>query len=257
MKRKLRCLLLILFCLWTLALPAAAASSLYHTPAMTVLTVNAPRDLEIMIRLQRKEGEPVPIFLEKKTRVWEQQFRLYREAGYSIRAWYGNSYDLEDAELVLRSSQGERVLLMPRELTDRMSIDDVLMLNYKTGTLELGMPLWRRLLPVILRVLMAVGLELLVFRLRGYRQLRSYLVAALGGLAAFALVGWYSSGWLNFDVRAIVPFLLMLFLGLTAQILLNLILVDEDARDHTLVTTLQGFALASVVTILFLYFLPI
>lgn len=257
MKRTLRCLLLILLWLWALALPAAAASTLYHAPAMTVLTENAPHDLEIMIRLQRKDGEKVPIFLDKKTRAWEQQFRLYREAGFSIRAWYGNSYDLQNAELVLRSGEGERVILMPKELTDRMNIDDVVMLNYKTGRLTLGMPLWRSILPVILRVLIALGLELLVFRLRGYTQLRTYLTTGLSALAGFSLLGWYTSGWLNFDVRSIVPFLLLLFLLLAAQLILNLILVDEDARDYTLVTTLRGFAPAAAVTILFLYFLPI
>ena len=52
MTRKLRSLLLALLCFWMLALPVEAASSLYHTPAVTVITENAPRDLELMIRLQ-------------------------------------------------------------------------------------------------------------------------------------------------------------------------------------------------------------
>ena len=83
MKRTIRILFMILLCFWTLAVPVEAASQ-YHVPAVTILTENAPGDLEIMIRIHRKDGSVVPIFLEKKTRAWEQQFRLYREAGYTI-----------------------------------------------------------------------------------------------------------------------------------------------------------------------------
>ena len=256
MKRKFCILLTIILCLWVFAVPVAAAS-LYHSPAMTILTENAPRDLEIMIRLHRKDGSEVPIILDKKTKLWEQQFRLYREAGFSIRAWYGNHYDLEDAELILRSGGEERVLAMPREMTDQMSMNDVVMLDYKAGTLSLGDPLWRGMLMMVLRILVAVAVELLVFRLRKYSDLRTYLAVGLGSLAGFGFMGWYTSGWLNFDVRAIIPFIVLLFLTLTAEILLNLILVEEEPRDKTLVTTVLSFCPAAVLTILMLYFLPV
>ena len=257
MTRKLRSLLLALLCFWMLALPAEAASSLYHTPAVTVITENAPRDLELMIRLQRKDGSVVPIFLEKKTKAWEQQFRLFREAGFSIRNWYGNDYDLEGAELVLRSAEGESVIPLTKELTDQMSMDDVLMLNYKTKTLSLGDPLWRGPLLLALRVLLAVALELLVFRLRGYSERRSYLTVTVTGLLAFGLLGWYSSGWLNFDIRAIIPYIILLFLAMTGQTLIHLIVVDEESKDHILVTTLLSYGLAALVNGVSLYFLPI
>lgn len=257
MKRKLCSFLLALLCLWMLAAPVEAASSLYHTPAMTLITENAPRDLELMIRLQRKDGSEVPIFLEKKAKAWEQQFRLYREAGYNIRSWYGNDYDLRDAELVLRSGGEERVIVMSRELTDQMSMNDVVMLNYKKGTLSLGDPLWRGPLLLTLRLLIAVALELLIFRLFGYDERRTFLSVGIGGLAAFGLLAWYTSGWLNFDIRAIIPLIVIMILMPTAQIVLNVIMVEEKEKGAILGTTALSCGLGIVVNLLMLYFLPI
>ncbi len=256
MKRRLRSLLLALLCLWMLATPVSAASQ-YHTPAMTILTENAPRDLEIMIRIHLRDGSVVPIILDKKTKAWEQQFRLYREAGFSVKAWYGNDYDLLNAELVLRSGGEEKVIVMPQELTDRMRINDVLVLDYKAGTLSLGDPIWRGPLMLVLRILVAVGLALLIFRLRMYSYLRSYLAVGISTLAAFGLLGWYTSGWLNFDNRAVIPYIILLVLALLIMSVVNLIVIDEDDRDRTFVTTILAFGASALSNILMLYFLPI
>ncbi len=254
---KLFSLLLSFFCSFFPLLSVGTVSSTYHPPMMTILTENAPSDLTIEIQLHRKDGTILPKKLEKKTRIWEQQFRLRRENFITVRSWYGNDYDLKDAELVLRSGGQSTTIRMPRDLTDQMSMDDVLMLDYKTGTLSLGDPFWRGALMMILRILLAVGLELLVFRLRGYRQFRSLLAAGIVALVTIAALSLYTSGWLNFDNRKVIVYLILSIFVVAVQVVSLLLSMEEFDKDRILSTSIFAGLAAVASNILWLFFLPI
>ena len=53
----------------------AYGASTYHPPAITVVTYNAPSDLEIQIEVQ-KNGERFPVQTECTRRAWELSFQL-------------------------------------------------------------------------------------------------------------------------------------------------------------------------------------
>ena len=260
-KRRLSGLAVLLLALLMLTVPvfAAGMGTLYHPPAVTILTENAPRDLEITILLhgsEKKQEFTVHVELDKKTRAWEQQFRLIREAVYSFKAWFGNSVDLKDAELILSSGGEEKTILLPRELTDQMSSNDILMLNYKAGTVSLGMPFWRGPLVLILRSVIAAAIVLLIFVLRSYVEKRTMILMPLIALVGYGLLNWSTANWLNVDPRSIVKYMIYAMLVIVVQVLAAVVLLDEDSGDGRLSTTLLANLPAMAFNSLALAFLP-
>ena len=257
MRLALVSMLLSFFCNFLPLLPVGTVSSTYHPPMLTILTENAPSDLTIEIQLHRRDGAVLPKVLEKKTRIWEQQFRLRREDFITVRSWYGNDYDLKDAELVLRSGGQSTTIRIPQELTEQMRMDDVLMLDYKTGTLSLGNPLWRGGLLLLLRILIAVGLELLIFRLRGFTDSRSYWAVGIVAFVSIGLLSLFTSGWLNFNNRETIVYFFLSVLILAAQVIALLLCMEERDKDRILTATLYAGLTAIGSNVLWLYFLPV
>ena len=257
MRLALVSMLLSFFCNFLPLLPSGMVMPSYHPPMLTILTENAPSDLTIEIQLHRRNGTVLPKVLEKKTRIWEQQFRLRREDFITVRSWYGNDYDLKDAELVLRSGGQSTTIRIPQELTEQMRMDDVLMLDYKTGTLSLGNPLWRGGLLLLLRILIAVGLELLIFRLRGFTDSRSYWAVGIVAFVSIGLLSLFTSGWLNFNNRETIVYFFLSVLILAAQVIALLLCMEERDKDRILTATLYAGLTAIGSNVLWLYFLPV
>ena len=179
MKSKWFGLVFLFFLVWAMVVPASAAQGgSYHAPAVTILVENAPDDLEITMNLHKSNDRVIPTKLEKKCVAWEQQFRLFREGVFSVTDWFGNSYDLKDAELVLTSGGKKTVVPLPRAITDRMTMNNVLTLDYRTGTVRFGEPMLRGPLMLALRLLVAAAVELLFFRLYDYRDRHTMLLVA-------------------------------------------------------------------------------
>lgn len=261
MKKKLFCLFSAILIVLCLATPVHAENAMgtggYRPPMVTIITLNGPRDLQLTMRLHLRDGRVIPVKMEKKTRGWEQQYRIYREDIYAAKNWYGNAYDLLDAELVLISGGRERVIPLEQTLTDQMTMDDVLMLNVRKGSLSLGAPAWRTPLLALMRVLIAVGLELLIFRLRGFVLLHTHVTVAIISAVTFGLLSVFTANWLNYDSRSEGIFCIFLLVILVAQILAGIILTEEDTRDRTLSTLVMADVAASVATVLALTFLPV
>ena len=257
MRLALVSMLLSFFCNFLPLLPSGMVMPSYHPPMLTILTENAPSDLTIEIQLHRRNGTVLPKVLEKKTRIWEQQFRLRREDFITVRSWYGNDYDLKDAELVLRSGGQSTTIRIPQELTEQMRMDDVLMLDYKAGTLSLGNPLWRGGLLLLLRILIAVGLELLIFRLRGFTDSRSYWAVGIVAFVSIGLLSLFTSGWLNFNNRETIVYFFLSVLILAAQVIALLLCMEERDKDRILTATLYAGLTAIGSNVLWLYFLPV
>ncbi len=254
--------LVMLFCLvWMMVIPAAAGGPTrggsYHAPAVTIITENAPRDLEITMNIHRNNGTVVPTQLEKKTRVWEQQFRLYRAGVFGIDQWYGNAYDLKDAELVLVSGGKETVIPLSQELTDRMNYNDILTLDYRAGTVSLGAAVWRGPLMLAMRLIVVTALEVVIFRLFRYREKRSLLIVAAVTLVTFGLLSIYTYNWLNSDPRRLILYILFSIILLTVQTLVFVSSVEENHRDKTLTTTIWASLTALVANYAMLVLLPV
>lgn len=259
MTRKRFCILLLIFFLLlpTVTVTASADSSLYHAPMLTILTGNAPSDLSIEFLLHRKDGTVLSKLMQKKTRVWEQQFRLYREDFVTVRAWFRNNYDLKNAEIVLISGENRITIPLTQELTEQMSMNDLLMLNYKTATLTLGDPFWRGPLLMVLRILLAVGLTVLVFRLRSYTEGRSLVIAGGTALVCFFGLNLLTSKWLNFDIREVIAYGVFCVIALLVQTLAHVCCMEERTPDERLNTTLLAFVVTVVTNTLWLFCLPV
>ncbi|MBR6952137.1 MAG: hypothetical protein IKH56_10500 [Oscillospiraceae bacterium] len=170
-------LLVMLTLLVALTVPAFAAGLLPdHPPIFTVLTSDAPRDMDVTIELQ-KNGEIIPIKLERNRRFWETHYFLRREATIRITAWYGNPYDLKDAVLVFEA--GDEIRRLP--VTDDMlsstgqQSEDYVFYRWKNNSLTAGLPPLRAPLLFLLWIAVALAVESVVFRLYGYRRARSWL----------------------------------------------------------------------------------
>ncbi len=256
MKRKTSILLLILMTLLLLAVPVEAVLVPYHAPTLTLLSSNAPRDLEMEIHIHRVKSQ-VTVPMQKKTVAWEQQYRLFREAVFTISAWYGNNVDLRDAELIMTTGGETKTVVLPRDVTDRMTGNDVLVYNYKKGTFHLGDPFWRGPLMLIMRILVAVAIEVLFFRLRSFFRGRSLAVAALSTAVTYTPLNLWTYNWLNMDNRAIVPYIVFFFMVMVAQIVINVLFIDEDTRDKVTGVTIQATFCAIVSNVLMLTLLPV
>jgi len=251
--------LAFLFCLiWASVVPASAAQGgSYHAPAVTILVENAPDDLEITMNLHKSNDRVIPTKLEKKCVAWEQQFRLFREGVFSVTDWFGNSYDLKDAELVLTSGGKKTVVPLPREVTDRMTMNNVLTLDYRAGSVRFGAPMLRGPLMLALRLLVAVAVELLIFRLYDYRDRHTVLLVAGVTLVTFGIFNFYTYGWLNTDPRRIIVYIVFTVVLLFLQTMCLVLFVEENTRNRTTSATFWASLLASAVHYFMLLLLPV
>ena len=256
MRRNARIILLILAIALMLSIPADAVLVPYHAPTLTVITENAPRDTQMKIKLYRGDHY-LEVEMTKKTRAWEQQFRLFREAVLTIPAWFGNSYDLKDAQLVIITGGEEEIMELPRELTDRMTGNDVVIYDYQRGTFHLGDPFWRGPLMLLMRILVAMVIELIIFRLFNFVQGRSFVSVAISSLATYGLLNLYTFNWLQFDNRAIVPYIVFFFMLVVAQIVFNVIVMEEESKDKVTGTTIVACFVSLLSNVLMLTLLPV
>ena len=264
--RRFSLLAVLLLTLAMLVIPVGAAGmgTLYHPPAVTILTENAPKDLQITMTLKtqdvHREDIVIPVKLEKKVRAWEQQFRLYREGVYNVRAWFGNDKDLDGAELILTTGGTKKTVPIPRSITEQMtdtnSYNAVLMFNYKTGEFSLGMPFWRGPLMLILRSLIAAALVLLIFRLRSFEEKKTMLIVPLAAVLCYGLLNLSTANWLNTDPRSLVLYILYAILVIFGQVLADVVFLDEDGADSRVSTCLLGNLPAMLFNTLALFLLP-
>ncbi len=258
LNRKPSVFAIILMTVILLAIPVEAVLVPFHSPAVTLITENAPRDLEMTMVLQHSKYT-VEVNLPKKTVAWEQQFRLFREGVYTITNWYGNRVDLKGAKIIMTSGGESKTVELSQELTDRMSegVNDILIYDYKHGTFHLGDPFWRGPLMMILRLLVAVGLELLIFRLRGFVYGSTYLWVSVVGLFTFGHLVYFTRSWLNMDNRSVVPYIVFFFLVMVAQIVAFVLLVEEERQDRITETTVMSCFAGVISNVLMLTLLPV
>ena len=151
----------------------ASGASTYHPPAITVVTYNAPEDLEIQV-LVIKNGEMFPVQTERTRRAWELSFRLYREGIFRSNTFWGNDKDFAGAVLLCRSGGEEHRIPIPQEFLTPGGNKDVMTLDCRSWTLSPGlasMPVSRRnSRPMSTSGWWRMGLSLR--HLRGMRRMR-------------------------------------------------------------------------------------
>jgi hypothetical protein len=126
-----------------LALFPARAEALgrgtYHPPALTIVAFGAPGDLELQVEMEYN-GERFPVTMEKETRLWETQYRLFREGSFRKTAWFGSDKDFAGAVLLLHSGGEERRIPIGPELLTPGSREEYMTLYARGGKLASGLP---------------------------------------------------------------------------------------------------------------------
>ena len=163
-KRRFSLLLTVLMTVALCAVPVSANSA--QPPGLTVLVSMPPEDLEITLRFEEETSE-----LMSRNKLWEAYYHY----------WYPmKQQPLHGVELVFSTGGEERVCPLPTETFSKYN--NLVTLDWRTGTVSLGQPAWRVPLLVVLRVVLTLLIEGAVFWLMGYRNKSSWLLFLLVNL---------------------------------------------------------------------------
>lgn len=231
MKKKLL-LALVVFALVFTALPIDAWAIGSSPPTLTVLVYGAPKDLDMHIVLQY-EGQPLSCPTERERRAWETMFRLYRAGVSMYTQWHGNAQDFQGAELLLTGGGQQRHIPIPDGLLSAHGYNEVLTLYYTSGTLRYGFAPWRAPLLIGLRVLAALLIEGLFFRLSGFSQKETWFAFLGINIVVHGVVNALCYGKFNLTTpRYSVAFFMVILLSFLVELTAFLLTVHEYDSDR-------------------------
>lgn len=213
----------------------ASGASTYHPPAITVVSYNAPEDLEIQVEMV-KNGERFPVSTVREQRAWELSFRLYREGIFRSNTFWGNEKDFAGSVLLCQSGGEERRVPIPQEYLTPGGNKDVMTLDCESWTLRPGLPFWRGPASMAERMLLILAVKALLFLLMDYKQLGSWLSFLGVNLATqfFLNYSFYNMMWVD-DLNLYSAIFIGLLVVLLAEILLLVLLVQENNKNRTAV----------------------
>lgn len=164
MKGRIRFLPLLLTALLAVvlcAIPVSANSA--EPPGLTVLVLSPPEELELFLQISEQEQ----VKLEKKSKLWEDYYQFYHSTS-------PGDMTLGGLKLVGRGSGVEKNFALPQGAFSKYN--NLVTLDWKSGSVSLGQPAWRTPLLVALRVGLTLLIEGAVFWLLGYRKKGSWLL---------------------------------------------------------------------------------
>lgn len=164
---------LMLLC--TVLFPAQASANAAEPPAVIVVVLNAPDDLELSAQVN---GEFVP--MSESSAAWERYYKLHY--------FDYPSASRDDAVTALRAVSGGDVAAVELPAAAQ-GYDNVYTLDYTTMTLTEGTLPLRSALLIAMRLALTLVLEGLVFYLFGFRAKRSWI--------AFFIINLITQGALN------------------------------------------------------------
>lgn len=168
------CALLLLFAAFPARTFAYNYANIDVPPAITVVTYDAPEDLELQAEVQ-KNGESILADPTVVRRAWETRFQLYREEIFRAKSFRGNDKDFAGTVLLCRSGGEEHRIPIPQECLTPGGNRDVMTLECGSWTLRAGVPDWRAPASVAERVALILAARALCPLLMRYRKLRSWL----------------------------------------------------------------------------------
>ncbi len=171
--------LILLLCTLLAAIPAFANSA--EPPGMIIIAPGIPEDA--VITLEVPDGEMTDWRVQKTTKLWESQYRLY---------YHFNDGDISRARLRVTVGEASFTVVLPEG--DYQGYKTVLTLDYKNQTLTLGQEPWRQPVLTAVRILLTLLTEGLIFWLFGFRRKLSWGI--------FFIVNLLTQGWLNITVNS-------------------------------------------------------
>ena len=228
----------------------------YQPPTLTVVVLGAPAGTEMSVILH-KGDEVFHSPIECERRAWESYYRIYRAGVWQIKDWYGNAYDFKDAELLIKNSEGEKLIPIPDGLLQPRGFDETITLRYDSGTLSYGLPVWRSPLLVGIRVLVALLIEGIFFFFKGFTEKKSWLVFFLINIVIHGALNVFCNGWINVNPSIYAVFYLVVFVSFLLETAGFLMLVDEYSSDRIISYLVPANLCSHAVNLLLMNYLPI
>ena len=260
MKRLQRLLLslLILISVFTVLPTEALALNQYYgrPPTLTLLVYGAAEDTELRVIMHRG-GKTYDIPFEHERRLWEDQYRLYREAVWQFREWYGNAYDFKDAELVFTNASGQWRVPIPDGMLTERADEEYLTYYCRSGRLRYGLALWRAPLLMSIRVLLAILIESFFFYRAGYCLRKIWISFVLINVVTHGLLALLCNGWINVQPGSFALYYIALFLAFVLETVLFVLIVNEQDSNRAASFLAKANAVSLLATFLLIFVLPI
>lgn len=258
---------LFAFLLLVAAFPARTFASFRHAgiasrPAIIVVAYGAPEELEIQVEISKSE-ETILVSAARATRVWELDFRLYREDVFRTTAFRGNDKDFAGTVLLCRSGGEERRVPIPQDCLTPGGRQDVMTLDCENWSLSAGVPDWRGAAVVAQRLGLILAARALFFLLMKYKTARSWL-----SFLGVSLLTQFPLNLILKNQMAADDFVLhsKVFVGalfvvsvviLLVEAMLMALLVNEHDRDHTTAYVVGANVLGGMALVAALLLLPV
>ena len=230
----------------------------YHPPCITLLVYNAPEGLTASIEME-SVGKRFPVTMEKETRLWETQFRVFREGVFAKSAWFGNEKDFLNAVLILHTESGDIELPIPADELTHGGNEDFLSYNFRTGAFQVGMYGWRMPLLFALRMVLLLLVKSLLLYLYRYRRESSWRRFFIANLISLGAVNLFINSWGGtIDASSAYPALLVAMLVvLLFEIVTQVLLLDEYDPDTATNFTVAGNVTSCVLLFLIVTYFPV
>lgn len=225
-------------------------------PALTLIAYGIPKDTALRV-IMHHGGKTYDLPFDHEHRMWEEQYRLFRESVWQFREWYGNAYDFKDAELVFITDSGERHVPIPDGMLTERASDEYLTYYYRSGQLKYGLALWRAPLLISIRVLLAIVIESFFFYRAGYCMRRSWISFVLINIVTHGLLALLCNGWINPQPGSFALYFIALFLAFVLEIALFVLIVDEQDSNRAASFLTKANAASLLATFLIVFEMPI
>ena len=234
--------LILIFPLLT-ALPIQANSA--EPPGLLIVVENAPEDMRLAIQFD--EQEIIELRVERKA--WETYYRYYyhlSEARYDV--------DFTKAKLIVSSENINFSCDLPAAAFE--TYNNLLQLNLKTQTVEMGISPYRAPLLVSMRVSLTLVIEGIVFFLFGYRQKKSWQIFLITNLLTQGFVNIMLSKSIANSYAIIIYFILEMLVVLF-ELIPYMAFIDEHKKIRNFFTCLIANAASLVLGAWIITHLPI
>lgn len=248
MKRNKFICFLALSLIFAFILAPAAHGNSAEPPSLRVLVQNAPYDLTISI-----ENEAV--IYEKNGR--ELTANTYEGRMEHIYEFYYGSAD--EVVLLLQSSSGSYTVTLDSQLLT--SYNNYITIDYQTREVWADKSVSRQVSLTIIRVVLTLILESLIFFLFGFRRMRSWICFICVNLVTQGILNLWINGltvWTSYDEFFALVFLLIFEILIVAVESIFMILATyEQKRSRTFVCILIANIVSYLLGGMFIMFLPI
>ncbi len=214
MKNKL--ILIILFVLvFVVFMPRPVMVHAIPPPYITISVFNPPSDLKLSIRYS-KNNVTITKLLERRDIAWKTEFYLWYHDFLRDRELYYNVF------LIVESLDYNFEVPLPDEGLDYT-------LDLKSQNLYEGYPVWHGTFSTILRIIVTILLEAVVFFLFAYREKRSWILFLIVNLITNGALH-ICVGFLSDDSAASIFFEIIGATVIVAEMIAFAAALEEQSR---------------------------